>query len=237
MSTGAWFVSEANSDQTAKDYEYLTGVPFVEFPTPRVSPVLEQRAKRAVRLPRCVLLFGTITPRKGSDLFLEAMKAYLELKERPTARFVLQWTDDFENNEGRTVSPGSMLEGHPDVKILRGALSSREYDLELMQSDCLLLPYRWNSYFCRISGVAVEASTAGIPMICTANTWLDRAMHRYGAGLSFPDGDVPSLLEAMLTMARKIEDFQAAATARIPVARGVHSPENFLKCQWGITNK
>ncbi len=226
----------SDSDQTAKDYEYLTGVPFVEFPTPRVSPPVVHPAKRVPGAPIVFCCLGPSRQEKGSDLFLEAMKAYLELPEKPPARFVLQWTDDCENNEGRTVSPGSMLEGHPDVKILRGALSSKEYDLELMQSDCLLLPYRWKSYFCRISGVAVEASTAGIPMICSANTWLDRAMHRYGAGLSFPDGDVPRLVESMVKMARSIDEFQTAAVARIPIAREVHSPESFLKCLWGITD-
>ena len=226
----------SDSDQTGKDYEYLTGVPFVEFPTPRVSPPVAQRSTRVPGSPVVFCCLGPSRQEKGSDLFLEAMQAYLELPDKPAARFVLQWTDDFDDLSGRRISPSQQLMDHPDVKILRGPLTSTEYDRELMASDCLLLPYRWRSYFCRISGVAVEAATAGIPMVCTADTWLERTMSRYAAGVSFPDGDVPRLVEALVTMARGIDDFQAAAVSRIPVAREVNSPENFLKCLWGITN-
>jgi len=224
----------SDSDQTAKDYAAFTGVPFIEFPTPRISPPTVHLASRSPEAPVVFCCLGPSRHEKGADLFLDAIQAYLQLPEKPSARFVLQWTDDFVNSAGKIVTPNQWLLQHPDVKILRGSLTSEEYDRQLLASDCLVLPYRWNSYFCRISGLAIEAATAGLPVIYTEDTWLERAMQRFGTGLAFPDGDVPKLLAALETMAKHIDQFQAAAQSRVPVAKDVNSPANFLKCLWGI---
>jgi hypothetical protein len=224
----------SDSDQTAKDYEILSGVPFIEFPTPRVSPHSTNRLEK--RVPGAPVVFCCLGPsrhEKGSDLLLAAIKGYLNLPDRPPARFVVQWTNDFTDAAGKTVSPEPWFVQHPDVQLLRGSLTSEEYDRRLLASDCLMLPYRWQSYFCRISGLAIEAATAGIPAVYTEDTWLERAMKRYGAGLSFRDGDVAHLVEKLVETAIRIDEFQAMANAQAPIAKKVHSPENFLKCLWG----
>jgi glycosyltransferase involved in cell wall biosynthesis len=224
----------SDSDQTAKDYELLTGVPFVEFPTPRIST--NTATPPQVRRKNSPVVFTCLGPsrqEKGSDLLLSAIQAYLQMPQRTPARFVLQWTSDLTDASGKTVSPDPWLLEHPDVRLLRRALTSEEYDRELLGSDCVVMPYRWNSYFCRISGLAVEAATAGIPVIYTENTWLERAMKRYGAGLAVRDGDVPDLVETLAAMAKGIDEFQIAARSRAPLAREVNSPENFLRCLWG----
>lgn len=224
----------SDSDQTARDYELLAGVPFVEFPTPRISSIVLPPSEQCLGdAPVVFTCLGPSRHEKGSDLFLAAIRAYLRMPERVPARFVLQWTDDFPDPDGKIVSPDPWLAGHPDVTLHRRALSSEEYDRELLGSDCIVMPYRWNSYFCRISGLAVEAATAGIPVLYTEDTWLDRAMRRYGAGLSFRDGDVPDLVEKLSEMARRITEFQTRARARVGLAREVNSPDNFLKCFWG----
>jgi glycosyltransferase involved in cell wall biosynthesis len=224
----------SDSDQTARDYELLTGVPFLEFPTPRVSNhTPSPSVQRSTGAPIVFTCLGPSRHEKGSDLFLDAIRAYLQMPNRVPARFVLQWTGDFSDAAGKTISPDSWLAVHPDVVLHRRALSSEEYDRELLRSDCIVMPYRWNSYFCRISGLAVEAATAGIPVLYTEDTWLDRAMSRYGAGLSFRDGDVPHLVEKLAEMARRITEFQTLARTRLHIAREVNSPENFLQCLWG----
>jgi glycosyltransferase involved in cell wall biosynthesis len=224
----------SDSDQTAKDYEILSGVPFVEFPTPRVSPHSANKVEKRTADTRVVFCcLGPSRHEKGSDLLLAAIQAYLQLPERTPARFVLQWTDDFSDPIGRWVSPAPWLLRHPDVQVLRGSLTSEQYDRHLLASDCLILPYRWDSYFCRISGLAIEAATAGIPAVYTEDTWLERAMKRYGAGVAFRDGDVANLVEKLVEMAKNIDKFHLMAQAQAPIARSVHSPENFLDCLWG----
>jgi glycosyltransferase involved in cell wall biosynthesis len=228
----------SDSDQTAKDYEILSGVPFIEFPTPRVSPLIASRTeKRVARQPVVFSCLGPSRHEKGSDLLLAAVKAYLHLHGHTPARFVVQWTSDFADAAGEMISPDEYLVQHPDVELIRRSLTSEEYDQKLLASDCILLPYRWHSYFCRISGQAVEAATAGIPAVYTEDTWLDRAMKRYGAGLAVRDGDVAHLVEKLAEMARRIDEFQAMAQAQAPIAKRVHSPENFLKCLWGSGSK
>jgi glycosyltransferase involved in cell wall biosynthesis len=224
----------SDSDQTAKDYETLSGVPFIEFPTPRLAPLQARRsAPRDSASPIVFCCLGPSRHEKGSDLLLAAIEAYLRLPKRIPARFVVQWTGDFTDSAGRTVLPSRWLLEHPDVMLIRRSLPSEEYDRYLLASDCIVLPYRWNAYYCRISGLAVEAATAGIPVIYTEDTWLDRAMKRYGTGLPVRDGDVAHLVEKLVEMAARIEEFQASACARAPLAREVNSRESFLKCLWG----
>ena len=224
----------SDSDQTAKDYELLTGVPFIEFPTPRVITATESSPEvRSKDAPVVFTCLGPSRHEKGSDLFLEAMQAYLQNSDRVPAKFVLQWTTDFTDTNGNLISPDPWLSEHADVTLVRRSLSSEEYDAALLGSDCIVMPYRWNSYFCRISGQAVEAATAGLPVIYTEDTWLERAMRRCGAGLSFRDGDVSDLVAKLAEMAARISDFQKQARDRIPLARQINSPEGFLKCLWG----
>jgi glycosyltransferase involved in cell wall biosynthesis len=224
----------SDSDQTAKDYELLSGVPFVVFPTPRVSALTAARKeKRDAGKPVVFTSLGPSRHEKGSDLLLAAIKAYLRLPAHPPARFVVQWTSDFADAEGKRIAPDECLVQQPEVDLVRRPLTSEEYDAKLLASDCIVMPYRWDPYFCRISGQAIEAATAGIPVVYTEDTWLERAMKRYGAGLAFRDGDVAHLVEKMAEMARRIDEFQAMAQAQAPVAKEVNSPENFLKCLWG----
>jgi glycosyltransferase involved in cell wall biosynthesis len=209
-------------------------VHFIEFPTPRLAPpATEGGARRDPGSPVVFCCLGPSRHEKGSDLLLAAIEAYLRLPKRIPARFVVQWTGDFTDSAGRTVLPSRWLLEHPDVMLIRRSLPSEEYDRYLLASDCIVLPYRWNAYYCRISGLAVEAATAGIPLIYTEDTWLERAMGRYGTGLAVRDGDVAHLVEKLAEMAGRIEEFQASARARSPLAREVNSPESFLKCLWG----
>jgi len=224
----------SDSDQTARDFQLLTGLPFVEFPTPRVAMNAKQASIQ--RLPDTAVVFTCLGPsryEKGSDLFLEAIRLYLQSPERRPARFVIQWTSDFKSKQGDTVGPDAWLASHPDVKLHRRALTSAEYDEELLNSDCIVMPYRWESYYNRISGLAVEAATAGIPVIFTEDTWLERAMKRYGAGLAFKNGDVSDLVAKLKRMAAELPEFQKLARERVNVAKKINSPENFLQLLWG----
>jgi glycosyltransferase involved in cell wall biosynthesis len=224
----------SDSDQTAMDYQKLSGVPFIEFPTPRLAPAPAGRpARRDPASPVVFCCLGPSRHEKGSDVLLAAMETYLRLPTRIPTRFVMQWTGDFTDSAGKAISPSRWLLEHPDVVLIRRSLPSMEYDRQLLASDCIVLPYRWEAYFCRISGLAVEAATAGIPAIYTEDTWLERAMRRYGTGLSVRDGDVAHLVEKLAEMAGRIEELQAIARARSALAREINSPESFLKCLWG----
>jgi glycosyltransferase involved in cell wall biosynthesis len=224
----------SDSDQTARDYETLSGVPFVVFPTPCVTPYRTGVPNRHV--PDAPVLFTCLGPsrhEKGSDILLAAVKEYLRTPGLPRARFVVQWIDNFSDDAGRIVTPDPYLLQHPDVELIGCALSSDEYDKKLLASDCIVMPYRWEAYFCRGSALVVEAATAGIPVLCTEDTWLERAMRRYGAGMAVRDGDASHLVKQLAEMARGIDEFQTAAREKAPIARQVNSPESFLRCLWG----
>lgn len=112
-------------------------------------------------------------------------------------------------------------------------MDSRAYDAALAASDCILLPYERLGYFARISGVAVEAATAGVPMIYTRDTWIADLVESCGAGIGVDDGDVAGLARAIHAMAADHAAFRARAMARRDAARAAHSSRAFVDLLWG----
>lgn len=113
-------------------------------------------------------------------------------------------------------------------------MSSAAYDAAVARTDCMLLPYRRASYFARISGVAVEAVTAGVPVIYTRDTWNEDLVIDLGAGIGVADNDVKGLVEAIATMVDDFDQFSADAVARADLARRSHSPMAFASIVWGL---
>ena len=97
----------------------------------------------------------------------------------------------------------------------------------------MVLPYRRALYHSQISGVAVEAACAGIPMIYTADTWLSDFVGEQGAGIAVADGDVKGLADAIRTMATNYPAYKALAVERSAIARARNSPEEFARVLWG----
>jgi len=120
-----------------------------------------------------------------------------------------------------------------EARFVRDELGSSEYDRILAQTHCMVLPYRREAYFARISGVAVEAVTAGIPVIYTEDTWTAELVRESGAGIGVADGDVAGLAQAMAEMARHYPRYRGQAEIRREAARVEHSGIEFLRRLWG----
>ena len=114
-------------------------------------------------------------------------------------------------------------------------MGSAEYDAEIARTDCMVLPYRRDAYFARISGVAVEAVTAGIPVIYTLDTWCADFVNEHGAGIGMRDGDVAALVSCIDQVVKRYREFSQASKARIAVASAKHSATEFLDKLWGLT--
>ncbi len=92
--------------------------------------------------------------------------------------------------DGTTCSPGEILKNHPKVRVIDRAVQSQEYGYLLSETDCMILPYRNSSYHARVSRVAIEAVTNGIPVIYTNHGWLEETINHYGAGIGIEDESV-----------------------------------------------
>ena len=113
-------------------------------------------------------------------------------------------------------------------------LTSEEYDNYLTQSNCIILPYRRQAYYTRLSGIAIEAAMLGIPLIYTRDTWLEDAVTQYGAGIGIQNEDPMALANSIALMTENIEHYRTIAQKRAALAQTYHSPEHFLRCLWSV---
>ena len=226
-------VFATDSARLAEEYRQLCGITPVVFPSPRVAAAVV-----APRLhdPATPLLFSCLGParfEKGIDVLQNAIAGYLADPANPPARFAIQWPTPIEDAAGQPYLPDAALAASGKVDFITEPLTSKAYDALVAATDCMVLPYRRSSYFARISGVAVEAVTGGIPVIATADTWTSELVASEGAGIAVPDGDAAALALAMTDLAHDFPRHRAMAAACQQQALAANSGAAFLQCLWG----
>ncbi len=226
-------VFATDSARLADEYRQLAGLTPVVFPSPRVAP---PAAPSATRDPAAPLLFACVGParfEKGIDVLQQAIALYLSAPAVPPARFAIQWPQPIEDAAGAPYPPDPALAASGQVDFIEQPLDSAAYGALLARTDCMVLPYRRSSYFARISGVAVEAVTGGIPVITTRDTWTADLVAQSGAGIAVDDGDAQGLAAAMADLARDYPRWRADAEAARAGAQAAHSGSEFLEKLWG----
>lgn len=98
----------------------------------------------------------------------------------------------------RTKADIARLEGvrYPHLRILRETLDGPPY-ADLFRGAICLQPYNRDDFADRISGVTLDALSAGCPVAATSGTWMARVAERFGAGRALDDPSASSLLEAV----------------------------------------
>lgn len=230
----ARFVTD--SAKLAIEYRQLSGVEPEVWPSPRVAPYEDLATDtRPVDSPVVFSCLGPARFEKGIDLLQAAIKVYLAAHPDGNARFVIQWNAPILDAQGAPYLPDPDLRADPRVALIEESMSSAAYDAAVAATDVMLLPYRRASYFARISGVAVEAVTAGIPVIYTRETWCEDLVAEVGTGIGVADNDVVGLADAIAAMVDGYADYRADARVRAEKARRNHSGDAFLKKLWGST--
>lgn len=221
-----------DSGRLAHEYRLLCGIEPEVFPSPRVALPETRADVRPAGKPVTFSCLGPARFEKGIDLFQDAIGKFLVANPEADVRFVIQWNAPILDAAGAPYEPAPALLADPRVVVLRESLSSAEYDAAVADCDVMVLPYRRESYYARISGVAVEAVTAGVPLIYTRDTWCADLAAECGAGLGMDDGDAGQLLEAITAMARDYPRFAAEGRARATLAQSLHSGATFIDKLW-----
>jgi glycosyltransferase involved in cell wall biosynthesis len=222
-----------DSKRLADEYRHLCGIEPEVFPSPRVSPPPSGRPPECnVDRPLTFSCLGPARFEKGIDILQDAIRAFFRAYPGAHVRFVIQWSGDIIDETGSFYQPDAELAADRRVTFVRAPLDSAQYDAALAATDCMLLPYRRDSYFARISGVAVEAVTAGIPVIYTRGTWCEDLVEASGSGLGMRDGDANDLARCIGEMVDGYGPFRRLAEARAAEARRRHSGHAFLKMLW-----
>lgn len=223
-----------DSTRLATEYEHLSGLRPDVFPSPRVAPFLENpRPAPDHTQPIVMSCLGPARFEKGIDILQDAIKLYLQKPATRPVKFVIQWNAPILDETGQLYEPDPALVSHPAVELLTRSMSSEEYEQAVAGADVMLLPYRRASYFARISGVAVEAVTAGMPVIYTNDTWCEDLVTSVGEGLGARDGDVADLARVITETVENFDAMQARAAGRVALARNAHSAAAFQDCLWG----
>lgn len=223
-----------DSTRLATEYRCLSGLDLEVWPSPRMASFAALQADSRAADARIVFsCLGPARFEKGIDVMQAAIAKFLARHPDAAVRFVIQWNAPIRDAQGAPYLPDPALRGDPRVTLIEDSMSSAAYDAAVAATDVMLLPYRRASYFARISGVAVEAVTAGIPIIYTRDTWCEDLVNDVGAGIGVADGDVEGLAAAIGRMVSEYDHFRAQARARAEKARQSHSGDAFLQKLWG----
>ncbi|MGA6993787.1 MAG: glycosyltransferase [Candidatus Deferrimicrobiaceae bacterium] len=89
----------------------------------------------------------------------------------------------------RKVSP-------PWLRMFPDTLGGEEYR-KIFDGAIVLQPYAREDFADRVSGVTLDAFSAGAPVIATAGTWMAQAIGRFGAGVAIEELNPAALLAAV----------------------------------------
>ncbi len=221
-----------DSSRLAEEYAVLTGGALTVLPHPAmtVRDLVQQRD-----FDLTPFTFGHLGPprlEKGVDIFLDAIGQFLDARPNADVRFLVQWNQPLYGADGRAVEPDAALEADPRVTFIRDPMDSEAYLAQLKSIDCMVLPYRRDAYASRISGIAVEAATAGQCLIVSEDTWLSDLMCEHGHGLTVPDGDITALAAAMAQIFDNRQAMAARGRERGEPAQAFHSSNRFINLLW-----
>lgn len=227
-------VLAGDSHITCGEYTSLSGVPFRVFPSPgaglnaiQATTVFAHAGK-----PAHFVILGVSFFDKGIDLLQTAILRLLEKNPDLPARFTIQWAVPTIDYNGQSVLIDDALRNARQVELIERVLSEDEYQQYLQQADFIVLPYRRQVYFNRISGVAVEAACAGIPMVVTENTWLSWALKEYGVGVTVRNADADDLAEKIAYCIVEKDNLKVAAASRKQLALELNSTIRYFACVW-----
>ncbi len=224
-----------DSHRLAEEYKRLAGVELVVFPHPCGTWPLDRPRGPSRRSDRIVMAsLGPARLEKGIEVLVRAIELLARRPAVPRLHFVIQWNQPVVSPDGNLLElDEDLLHGTPvSCDLIARSLDGHEYNSLLLDSDVLLLPYLRQAYFARISGVAVEAMLAGIPMIYTDDTWVADIAHQYGTGLGFENEDAVQLANAICDVAAGIEQFDVDARRRMSAAKSHFSAQNFQRSLW-----
>jgi hypothetical protein len=164
-----------DSEELTTQYNRLSVARFHTLPLPHtVSPASKEITEKYTL---SVAYIGDARTEKGYQYLPHVVEdLWSDYVENGKVRFVLQSNFNTPKGEPKVVVARSQLETYPKdkVRLIYNSLSFDEYISLLLSSDIVLLPYEYENYYARSSGILVECLAAGIPVITPSATWLSR---------------------------------------------------------------
>ncbi len=146
---------------------------------------------------RHLLYAGAARQDKGFSAVVDLV-ALLAEKGRDLPVVIQASADHYDKFDHPTQADIARLDAvrYPFLRIHRETLDASAY-AELFRGAVCLQPYRRDDFADRISGVTLDALSAGCPVVATAGTWMARVVDRFGAGRAVGELSPGSLLSAV----------------------------------------
>jgi hypothetical protein len=173
---------------------------------------------------------------KGNDLLQEAILEILAGPEGDRFHFIMQWPEPFAMPDGRLLGPDPRLLADPRVEFLNHSLDAVAYEALLARSNLILQPYRSNSYRQRVSRVAIEAASRGIPLVYTANTWSAEVACLAEAGVAIAAETPAEVVVAIRKAVESLPRLGEAARTGAPKVIAYHSNDRFRQLLLTLVN-
>ncbi|MFN0130108.1 MAG: glycosyltransferase [Verrucomicrobiales bacterium] len=167
---------------------------------------------------------------KGSDLLADAVALLRQEPSPLPITFILQWPHPFRLPDGAEATPPVDGADGPHIELINHGLNEKEYESLLQRSDFVILPYRASSYHNRLSRVAIEAASCGIPLIYSAGTWTEELASMSGGGTAIVDESPAAIVQAVRSAIAHRSSCSAAARSGAARVAQFHSVDAFREC-------
>ncbi len=216
-----------------RQFEKFCGIEFGLVPHVTRLPVSDSYRKKSDPLaapvsPKILGTFGFTRYDKGVDVLQSAIKLFPPPAGQPGIRFVVQWTGDYQLPDGSWIRKDSTLENSSWVQYIPAFSASSEYYEWIARTDIMVLPYRKDFYYDKLSRVAIDGALAGIPIVYPSGTWLESFVQQYAAGVAFQPEDPASLAQAIQEAVIKFPELKVKADARKQIAEDAFSARTFF---------
>lgn len=220
-----------DSARLADEYLALGAEQVTVVPIPHTTVIRKER--RDPSAPARLVMLGDARTEKGFAILAQAIELLRSQQRVSGVEFVVQANTQSPVYAG-LIPVRERLRAVPGVTVLDRALPADEYDALLASADLVLLPYDRGVYRSRSSGPFAEALAAGIPVVCTADTWMSDQLERYGAGELCTSGDAQSVADAIERAVASLPALTARAASARDAWTAFHSPASFARVMRGL---
>lgn len=219
----------SDSQILSDNYREFLNAPVRTLPIPHL-PIFDGMRERGPGENIRVVVLGNARAEKGFCEIVECLKLLQDSDERGF-EFLIQTNNPDEEASTRLHD----LDEITSIKITKHgvALTEKEYEEIVSNSDVVLAPYHAEIYGARTSGVLLEAIAAAKVAIVAEGTWLATELQENGAGIVVKNKSATSIARALVHVRDNFPQLRAEALTKAKNYRKKHGAENFLNCLLG----
>jgi hypothetical protein len=185
----------------------ITNVSVISYPVADTMPSQENRTTGF----RHLLYAGAARRDKGFGFITELVEHLAHISaDLPVT---LQVSSEHYGKQEELVSSDIQRlkkAAYPHLNLCPETLASQEYRMLFKGAICLQL-YNQQDFVDRISGVTLDAMSAGSPVVTLTGTWIARVVQRFGAGIVIDEPSPAAVLGAVRQIVAGYADYHIRA--------------------------